>query len=303
MSFLKKLFGGSASAPEESTVAPLGARAYAEAYAASVRAAHPGMPVQVEHGDSAARTRVFWQFPGGLAVSQFMGNSYSRYRQSAQAPGNGRALLAELFAEQLADAHQVQARSADRVGDAAQPQAAVLLPVVKTTGWQQTVAAQLDAAQVPPERRPFSVPLAGSLVLAYVEDSADAMDYVSPARMQALGLDAAALHSQALHNLESTLLPQLDVQGGGGRYAARLDHNYDTSMVLLFDRWRQRIAVEGDPVIALAARDELLLCGSADTGTVAGLRGMAAEILAQSAYGLTDELFVWRGGRLEPYTA
>jgi hypothetical protein len=304
MSFLKKLFGGGASAPKEAAT-PLDVRAFAEAYAASVRAAHPGMPVQVEHGDSAARTRVSWQFPGGLEVSQFMGNGYSRYLQSVPGNGDPQALLAELFAGQLAEARQVQARSdaGDTGGVAGDGAAALLLPVVKTTGWQQTVATQLDAAKVPPESRPFSVPLAGPLVLVYVEDSSDSMDYVSPARMQVLGLDADALHTQALRNLESTLLPQLDVQGGGGRYAARLDRNYDASMVLLFDRWQDRIAVAGDPVIALAARDDLLICGSDDRETVASLRGMATDILAQSAYGLTDELFVWRGGRLQTYAA
>ncbi len=288
MQFLKKLFAGRPPAPPGGL---LDVAALAEAYAASVRAAHPGMQVEVGHGAEAATTRVHWTFPDGLAVNQFMGNLYTRYLQQPQN-------LQTLFAAQLAIAHGVQQR-VDH--EPAGPATARILPVVKTTGWQRSTAAQLEASEVPADRRPLVVPLVGPLVLAYVEDLPDAMDYVSPHRLQALGLEQAELHALALRNLEEQLLPQLDVQGGRGRYAARLDHNYDASMVLLFDRWRDRIAVEGEPVIAIAARDDLLLCGSGDTATVAGLRGMATDILAQSAYGLTDQLFVWRGGRLQEY--
>ena len=183
-------------------------------------------------------------------------------------------------------------------GDDDTPDLSRILPVLKTTAWQQASQAQLARSNAPTDQRPVVGALAGSLVLAYVEDMPEQMRYITPKRLEHIGMDLAALHATALENL-TALLPQLDVQGGGGRYAARLDHNYDASMVLVFGKWRDRASVAGDPVFAVAARDELLVCGSEDHESVAALRDMAQEIAVKSAYGLADELFVWREGRLQ----
>jgi uncharacterized protein YtpQ (UPF0354 family) len=282
MSILRKIFGGRNESPPR----PVSVAAYAEGYAAFVRLALPGTRVEVEHGNTPGLTRVHWAFPDGWKVSSFMGNAYARYLQQPEA-------MNALFAEHLADARNVQQH-----GDDDTPDLSRILPVLKTTAWQQASQAQLARSNAPTDQRPVVSAMAGSLVLAYVEDMPEQMRYITPKRLAHIGMDLAALHATALENLMA-FLPQLDVQGAGGRYAARLDHNYDASMVLVFGQWRDRVSVAGDPVFAVAARDELLVCGSEDHESVAALRDMAQEIAAKSAYGLADELFVWREGRLQ----
>lgn len=285
MSILKKMFGARTASPEDS----LGVDAYTEGYASSVRRAHPGMPVHVAHGDTPALTKVSWRFPDGAEVSQFMGNWHARYLRE---PGRRQAL----YAAQLAEAREVRASFTSKSLELGR-----VLPVIKTVDWQRTTTLQLDAAKVPADRRPLSEPLVGLLVVAYVEDLDDTMDYVSPSHLQRLGMDVDTLRSHALQNLHARL-PQLRLEGGGGRYAARLDRNYDASMVLFFEEWRAGMDLAGEPILAIAARDEVLVCGSADTAAVAGLRKMAAAIVTESAYGLSRKLFVWRDASLQPYS-
>jgi hypothetical protein len=94
---------------------------------------------------------------------------------------------------------------------------------------------------------------------------------------------------------------QPEIVGGGSRQAAPLDRNCDASMVLLFERWRGRLQIHGEPVLAVAARDELLICGNDDAESIASLRGMARAISRESAYGLSAELFTWSDGELRPF--
>ncbi|MEL1265924.1 hypothetical protein [Pseudoxanthomonas putridarboris] len=284
MSLFGKLFGRKASQH------PVTAHEYAERYASLVRSRYPDIKVSVQKDDSAGRTRVSWKDANGVVADQFMGNWYSRYQQQPEA-------LQSLLEEQLEEA----LKSMSAVAQPTPPDRNTLLPLVKTTAWHQTAVAQLAAAGVAdPEKQFLIEPLAGDLVLVYIEDKPDSMSYLSPSGMESLGLDLPALRVLALENLER-FLPQLEIQGGGGRYAARLDRNYDACMVLLLDHWRERTPVDGAPVFAIAARDELLICGSGDALSVEALRGMAAKIAAQSAYGLSDQLFTYRNSRLDVF--
>lgn len=285
MSFFSKLFGRGRGHPE--LAHPMDLHSFADRYSAVLREAWPEAKLNVVHGALAAETRIDWSLPDGFSATHFLGNSYQRY---LDAP----ATLQAVLAEQIAAAREMQRRF-ERAGA---PQDTTILPVLKTRGWHQTALQQARAIGAG-TRIPFIVePLAGDLVLTYVEDTPDSMSFLSPAEAERRGLDGESLRAQALSNL-SRFLPELDVQGGEGRYVARLDRNYDASMVLLFERWSERIRVQGDPVFAIAARDEVMVCGSEDVDSVASLKDMAAQIARSSAYNLSHALFVHRDGELQ----
>ncbi|MGH8779221.1 hypothetical protein [Paraburkholderia sp.] len=287
MSFLSKIFSGK-PASDKQVLPPAG---YAERYADYVRSRHPSYEVRVQHGDTAAMTSVHWKDEQGGSANQFIGNCYSRYLLDPDS-------LDALFEEQRMQAETTLA-SFDQPG----PVLDMIMPVLKPVGWYQVAVNQLKQGDISTAESRFVVePFVDELVLTYVEDRPDQMSYLSPKQVGDLGLDQASLFDVARSNLRK-LLPQLVIKGGGGRFAARLDRNYDASMILLFDEWRDRVAVEGDPVIALPARDEVLICGSADTDTISGLRQMAAEIVAGSPYSLSARLFVWREDRLQVLAA
>ncbi|MGO1073614.1 hypothetical protein [Lysobacter sp. CA199] len=284
MSLFSKLFGGK----RETAVLthPMDLHAFTDRYAAALRAAWPQARLSIAHGALAADTRIEWSLDDGFQATHFLGNSYQRYLDAPE-------LLEDVFADQVAAARELQRRFAADGAEPGDADNAMILPVLKTRGWHE-VALQQARSIGNGNRIAFIVePLVGDLVLTYVEDKPDSMNFLSPDEAQRRGLDAQTLRERALSNL-SRFLPELDVQGNGGRYAARLDRNYDASMVLLFEHWRERVQVRGEPVFAIAARDEVLVCGSEDRESLDSLRDIAEEISRTSAYNLSRTLYVFR---------
>jgi len=290
LTLLNRLFGGRGTASALAAALPadpLDLHAFAERHAQALRAAWPQARVRLSFGAHLADTRIDWSLADGFADTQFVGDGYRRY---LAAP----ATLERVLAEQVAAARESRRRF-DRGADAELDDA--ILPVLKTRAWHE-LALQQARSIGGGARSAFVIePLAGDLVLTYAEDRPESMDYLSPAEAERRGLDRDALRACALRNLRR-FLPELDVQGENGLYAARLDRNYDASMALLFEHWRERAPVNGEAVFAIAARDELLLCGSDDRPALRALRTLAQEIVRDSAYGLSAQLFVQRGGAL-----
>lgn len=261
--------------------------AFAKAYASAAQARFPGTEVQIEQATTPAGVKVHWVMPDGMRVNQFLGNAYAAYQK---APADIDAIIgAHLDATPTGQ----EADPATRRGN--------ILPLVKTTMWLTTSLKQLDAAGIENKEAFITEPLTDELLVAFVEDKPDAMSYVAPGELEALELTREALMPLALDNLRRQL-PALTVEGQNGRYGVRADGNYDASFIFLAQEWRDRVEIDGEPVIALPARDELLVCGSRDGDSVRALRDMAARIMAQSAYGLSAQLYTWQDGKLVVFT-
>lgn len=293
LTLLNRLFGGRGSEPAQAAslpADPLDLHTFAERHAQALRTAWPQARVRLSFGAHLADTRIDWSLADGFADAQFVGDGYRRY---LVAP----AALEQVLAEQVAAAREARRRF-ERGAEAVRDDA--ILPVLKTRAWHE-LALQQARSIGGGARSAFVIePLAGDLVLTYAEDRPESMDYLSPAEAERRGLDREALRACALRNLRR-FLPELEVQGEDGLYAARLDRNYDASMALLFEHWRERAPVRGEAVFAIAARDELLLCGSDDRPALRALRTVAQEIARDSAYGLSAQLFVQRDGALHAF--
>lgn len=282
MSIFDKLLG------RKTVAKPMAVGAFAEHYKKALSRAFPGAVITLRHGADAAGTSLGIEGADGFKGSQYLGNAYDRYRSDPDS------------LEQVIADHIGSAKDAQRGFASAGQEDWIILPVVKTRGWLEVSLQQLQHLQKPGDAQPFVIePLAGDLLLTYVKDMPSSMSYLTPRELADMGLDRSALRAHALDNL-ARFLPQQQFQGGHGRYAVRLDRNYDASMVLLFERWRERLQLDGEPVLAIAARDELLICGSRDAESIGSLRAMAQKISRESAYGLSAELFTWRGGALQP---
>ncbi len=266
---------------------PLDVADFAKAYAGAAQRRFPDVEVKIEQAVTAAGVKVHWTMPNGMQVNQFLGNAYAAYQKS---PADIDTIIA---------AHLDAAPTGQEADPATRR--ANILPLVKTTMWLTTSLKQLDATGIENKDAFITEPLTDELLVAFVEDKPDAMSYVAPAELDALGLARADLMALALENLRRQL-PSLTVEGQDGRYGVRGDGNYDASFVFLAPQWRERVDIDGEPVIALPARDELLVCGSNDKDSVRSLRDMAARIMAQSAYGLSAQLFTLRDGKLSVFT-
>lgn len=287
MSFISKLFGRKPAAPAAAPTLDL--QAFSQRFAGALRDAFPDARIRI-HPGAQDQARIELTLDDGISANLQVGNAYQRY---LNAPDDLEATLAD----QVASVRDVQRQLSAE--DAAAGEG-VVLPLIKTLGWHEAAMRQLRASE-PGRESPFVIePLAGDLVVTYVLDTPASMSFLSPAQAAQRELHGDALRAHALDNLAQRL-PEIELKGGEGRYAARLDRNYDAGMVLLFERWRERAPVRGEPVFAVAARDELMLCGSDDRESVESLREIAQEIARTSAYGLSAGLYVWRDGGLRAF--
>jgi len=289
VSFLSKLFGRKPAAPSAASPALLDLPAFAQRFAGELRDAFPDAHIRIVPG-AQNEARIDLTLPGEIQAGLQLGNAYQRYLSEPQA-------LEAVLADQMASVREMQ----QRLSGEEDRDEGVVLPVIKTREWHETALNQLRASQPGMDAAPFVVePLAGDLIVTYVLDTPASMSFLSPQQAEQRELRGEALRGHALENL-ARLLPELELKGGGGRYAARLDRNYDAGMALLFERWRDRIELRGEPVFAIAARDELMVCGSEDADSLASLREIAQEISRDSPYGLSSGLFVWRDGGLRAF--
>jgi uncharacterized protein YtpQ (UPF0354 family) len=78
--------------------------------------------------------------------------------------------------------------------------------------------------------------------------------------------------------------------------------DYEASLLLIDDIWSGgQIKVDGDVVVAVPARDVLLVTGSRNRTALKSIRELAAKYVAEGRYELTDTLFVYRDGRFSKF--
>jgi len=76
--------------------------------------------------------------------------------------------------------------------------------------------------------------------------------------------------------------------------------SYEASLLLLDDVWSKGpvpAKVDGDVVVAIPARDLLMVTGSRNRAGVDRLRELATKFASTTPYRLTPVLFVYRNGR------
>lgn len=277
MSLLKKLFGGGGSDRV------LSHGDYVCRYADYVGRRLPGIPVEAQVGADAATSHVAWKKPGGIEARQYFGNYYTRFV--------GGEPLDQLMSEQMDEALAL-----DSPAEAPDPRQ--LLPVIKPVEWVDIARRQIQGSGLDPARAAFIIrPLVADLVVAYALDTDAMMQFVTSDLLEELGLDEARLHETALANL-ARKLPEMEIKGHDGRYVVRLDRNYDASMLLILDQWRDRVPIDGPILLAVPARDEVLIGDAGDPDIAESLAEIAQEIVAQSPYALSSQVLRWSDGRL-----
>ena len=167
-----------------------------------------------------------------------------------------------------------------------------VLPVIKGEQWVSG-ANQLLQKKTKPDQV-FMRQLAGGLYEIYVIDTPQAMRFVNASALAELKLSPEQIHDQATRNL-ALLLPAMQVEKEGDLSVIHLDTNYETSLALIFERWKSRLDLRGDPVFALPARGELLVADSKDGAAVQHLRARAREDWRSSSYPVTARLYIVHG--------
>lgn len=185
-----------------------------------------------------------------------------------------------------------------------------LLPVIKNKQWlEDAYRVQLacqDTQTIEPKRlqaqQILTLPLVSDLFIVFGLDLSGGMQFL--VQDDLLSYDAVGnlegLYHLALQNL-SSLLPQLHIEETLAGSALHVDSYHEASMILLYDQWKEKLAFEGAPAVALVARDAVWLADCAYPQQVNAMRQFAQGVYPTLAYNLSTEIFVFNNGQLELY--
>ena len=251
------------------------ARAYTGKVAAGLAAKLPGRKFTVVGDFQIRRTD-----PGGGETIMSTFNLYDDYKTDPAKLGK----IIDLIAAALTDKEPAGARKLD---------GGRIVPVIKDRTWLEDARRTLKAG-----RDLLYEDYNDQLVVIYAVDTEHRTRYLMSD--DDIG-DRNDLRAHAVANL-AELLPEVEIRNGETLSVISAGGDYEASLLLFNSIWRSgQIKVDGDIVVAIPAKDILMVTGSKNRKGVEAVRKLAAEYAAQSRYSITDTLFVYRDGRFVKY--
>ena len=261
---------------------PLDPAPFTNHLAEAIRQAHPDAKIDVHTAKEAAGCHIHITFTDDTELTPSVINLWQVYQQQP-------AALNEIISQYVAGINETARMiSGDDI-----PQAAQILPVIKTLDWLQHNKI-LD----------YKVPLVGDLAFTFVVDGEHNMRVLTRDVSAALGLDdLQRLARQAEENLaayisRTGITNEQSVDGLLHRIS--LDGVYDASLIFFFDNIRERLGIQ-NPAIAVAARDCLLICDADNPAALARLQAETDAVQDSSPYAISAQLYRWQDGRIIPY--
>jgi len=252
--------------------------AFTQEFARALTAAMPSATVKVE-----GELQLSLKDASGLERTLFLSNPYQEYALDPKRFGD----IVKRLAAALLQSDNAQAKL-DR---------SRIIPVIKDRKWLFDLRQSLKAQGKDQEH--LSESFNDELVIVYAEDDPTRMRFLSAD--EDVGVSPQELRALAIENLRR-ILPKIEMRVGDHVLLISAGGDYEPSLLLLDEIWSGgQVKVNGDIVVAIPARDVLLVTGSRDRAGVRRLRELAAKLAAEGPYGLTDALFVYRGGRFTKF--
>ena len=173
-----------------------------------------------------------------------------------------------------------------------------IVPVIKDRAWLAGHERGLKARGM--NAQFLSEDYNDELVILYAMDEEKRTRYLMA--NEEIGVARKDLRKLAVENLDR-LLPSVQLQQAGDVAMMTANGDYEASLLLFDHIWRGgRIKMNGDIVVAIPAKDVLMITGSKSRKGIAAVRELAAKYKAGSRYDITDTLFVYRDGRFVRFT-
>ncbi|PTL83385.1 DUF1444 family protein [Vitiosangium sp. GDMCC 1.1324] len=148
--------------------------------------------------------------------------------------------------------------------------------------------------------------LAGDLWVIYAFNKPTHFMPVTDADLKRLKLERAQLRATALKNLRQQI-PPVEKRGGAGTWMFILPKtggNFEASLLLFDELWDGKSTEkEGDFVVAVPARDILLVTGSRSKAGVEKVSALAAETFAGGDHPISKQVLIRRKGKWETFQA
>ncbi|HEX2853027.1 MAG TPA: DUF1444 family protein [Opitutaceae bacterium] len=219
----------------------------------------------------------------------YLDNAYQSYQES---PATGRDVIRRYVASTIEsltpDANELQR---DRI-----------VPIIKDRAWLEEMRAVQPKGEKTSKPGQVWEDYNEDLVIVYAEDSPRNIRYFGADDLAKIKLAPADLRAIAVKNLR-TVVPDIALKPMGDLFLLTADGAYEASLLLAEGIWTGgQVKVSGEIVVAIPARDVLLITGSKNPAGLKLLRQKAAELSRTAPYRLTPKLFVFRGGKFVAFT-
>jgi len=223
----------------------------------------------------------------GHLSKQFLSLQYTDYETE---PGRKKFFIRQVVASVLDS--QARPHVVDR---------SRIVPVVKGSEWfRQNELGMLHSGDATMADM-FWEALTADLFLFYAEDSPTRIRYLSRTELEKTGIAGGELRSLAGKNLMN-MLRNIDRHSLDGFYMITAGGIYEASLLLVDSFWSSGyLPVKGDFVIAVPARDVLLVAGSEDEEGLSRMRTVAKNHFETWDNRLTDKLLAYKNGNLSEF--
>lgn len=225
--------------------------------------------------------------PDGRRAMFGLGNIYNLYRQEPERLGE----LVRRFVAAAAESCDTCTARLDH---------ARIVPVIKDRAWLEQFRARLKQQAGGKAPDPLYEDLNTELVIVYAENSDNRIRYLSSA--EDIGLAGADLRRLAVDNLRR-LLTKIRILKYDDMFARiSAGGDYEASLLLVDEIWSgPQLKFDGEIVVAIPAKDILLVTGSKNRKGLKVVRQLAANFVQKESYALVDTLFVYRNGRFTKF--
>ena len=155
-------------------------------------------------------------------------------------------------------------------------------------------AAEL-AVNLPRDDSPIVKDIGGGLLVTYLVDNGDSFGYIQQRDLDADSIDEFQLHEFAVNNLLSlTATTDLRVVPYGNIFAIQFDGNFEASLVLADQLWREsfRQFVAGEYLVAIPNRDILGFCDATSAAGRTELLQLIDRMAESTDHPISNQLFL-----------
>ena len=222
----------------------------------------------------------------GQQQSISLGNCYDAYKLS---PKDKDAIITR-YVESYKNAVPTTAINTARI-----------VPVIRNKGWLEKSFQNMRALNVDAQLYPYYESYLDDMIILYAEDTPTNMRILVQKDIDALNIKKEDLRSVCSKNLKN-VLPSVKKGNVSGIYLISAGDNYESSLILLDEFWSgHTIEADGDYVVAIPARNILLITSSNNKAAIALLRTIAGQRFKESPYKITDKLLIYKNGSFSEY--
>jgi uncharacterized protein YtpQ (UPF0354 family) len=260
----------------------LSPRAFTLEIAKAIRAAAPSATVRVER-----ELEIEILYSNGQRVTATLGTAYNIYSKE---PERLKSVIERHVSGLSKPPAAGQAAAKPKLDHSR------IVPVVKTRKWLDDTNKEIKTSGAQQEQLVEN--FNDELLIAYAEDNPKAFRYLTTKEYTG---NPAELRELALKNL-LRVLPKIEQRIYNEHVSSiSAGDDYTSSLLLVDHIWSGgQIKVQGDIVVAIPARDAILVTGSRDP-MLKNFRALAADLQEKDPHWVTDTLFVYRNKRFTKF--